>query len=166
MRDARRGREFAELIRYYGLIPKRVCVEILEDSCSDEGLLRDAVESYRDMGATIAMDDFGVGRSNFDRVVALRPDVVKIDRSVLATAMGSERASRVLPRMIELLHESHARVAVEGIETRREALFAIEAKADYLQGFYFASPKARLNDEVAGTAILDLLLNSPALHAA
>jgi EAL domain-containing protein (putative c-di-GMP-specific phosphodiesterase class I) len=166
VRDARRGREFAELIRYYGLVPKRVCVEILEDSCSDEGLLRDAVESYRDMGATIAMDDFGVGRSNFDRVAALRPDVVKIDRSVLVAAMGAERASRVLPGMIELLHESHARVAVEGIESRREALFAVGAKADYLQGFYFASPNARLNDEVAGTAILDQLLNSPALRAA
>ena len=166
VRDARRGREFAELIRYYGLVPKRVCVEILEESCSDEGLLREAVESYRDMGATIAMDDFGVGRSNFDRVAALRPDVVKIDRSVLVAAMGTERASRVLPGMIELLHESHARVAVEGIESRREALFAIDAKADYLQGFYFASPNACLNDEVSGTAILDLLLNSPALRAA
>src|SRR5258706_7147957 len=166
VRDARRSREFADLIRYYGLVPKRVCVEILEDSCSDEGLLREAVESYRDMGATVAMDDFGVGRSNFDLVALLRPDGVKIDRSVLVAAMGTERASRVLPGMIELLHESHARVAVEGIESRREALFAIAAKADYLQGFYFASPNARLNDEVTGTAILDHLLNSPALRAA
>jgi EAL domain-containing protein (putative c-di-GMP-specific phosphodiesterase class I) len=114
------------------------------------------------MGASIAMDDFGIGRSNFDRVVALRPDVVKIDRSVLAAAMGRERACRVLPGMIDLLHESHARVAVEGIETQREALFAIGAKADYLQGFYFAAPQARLNNEIVGTEILDHLLNSPA----
>lgn len=162
VRDARRGRDFAELIRYYGLVPKRVCVEILEASCSDEGLLREAVDSYRDLGASIAMDDFGVGRSNFDRVAALRPDVVKIDRSILAAAVGVEKASRMLPGMIELLHQSHARVAVEGIESRREALTAIGAKADYLQGYFFASPNARLNDEVAGTAILDHLLNSSA----
>ena len=140
VRDSRRGRDFAELIRYYGLAPKRLCVEILEHPCSDEGLLREAVESYRDMGASIAMDDFGIGCSNFDRVAALRPDVVKIDRSVLAAAMGSEKARRVLPRMIDLLHESHARVAVEGIETRQEAMFALGARADYLQGFYFAHP--------------------------
>ena len=162
VRDARRGRDFAELIRYYGLSPKRVCVEILEKACTDEGLLREAVASYRDMGASIAMDDFGVGCSNFDRVVALRPDVVKIDRSILAAAMGAERASRMLPGMIELLHEAHARVAVEGIESRREAMLAIDAKADYLQGFFFALPKARLTDEVAGTAILDRLLNPSA----
>ncbi len=162
VRDVRRGRDFADLIRYYGLVPKRVCIEILEDPCSDERLLREAVESYRDLGVSIAMDDFGVGCSNFDRVVALRPDVVKIDRSILAAAMGAERASRMLPGMIDLLHEARARVAVEGVESRREAMLAIDAKADYLQGFYFASPNARLNDEVAGTAILDHLLHSPA----
>ncbi len=160
VRDARRTREFAELVRYYGLTPKRVCIEILEAPCSSEKLLREAVESYRDLGATIAMDDFGVGCSNFDRVVSLRPDVVKIDRSILAGAAGKDKARRMLPVMIELLHEFHAKVAVEGIETQAAALLAIEAKADYLQGFFFASPHAHLTEEVGGTALLDHLLHS------
>ena len=160
VRDARRGREFAELIRYYGLSPKRVCIEILESPCSDEGLLRDAVEGYRDLGASIAMDDFGVGCSNFDRVVALRPDVVKIDRSILAGAVGNDKARRVLPAMIELLHEFHCKVAVEGIESRAAAQVAIAARADYLQGYFFASPQSRLNDEFEGTALLDNLLHA------
>ena len=159
VRDARRTREFAELVRYYGLSPKRVCVEILEAPCSSEKLLREAVEGYRDLGATIAMDDFGVGCSNFDRVVSLRPDVVKIDRSILAGAAGKDKARRMLPVMIELLHEFHTKVAVEGIETRAAALLAIEAKADYLQGYFFATPQARLTDEVGGTALLDNLLH-------
>ena len=162
MGETRRAREFAELIRYYGLVPQRVCVEILEAGCSDERLLRETVDSYRDLGVSIAMDDFGVGRSNFDRVIALRPDVVKIDRSILASAVGDEKARRLLPRMIALLHEAHARVAIEGIESEREALLAIEAKADYLQGFFFGLPKARLAGEIEGTAVLDELLHSPA----
>jgi EAL domain-containing protein (putative c-di-GMP-specific phosphodiesterase class I) len=160
VRDARRGRDFAELIRYYGLTPKRVCVEILEGPCSDEGLLGEAVQAYRDLGATIAMDDFGVGSSNFDRVARLRPDVVKIDKSILAGVVGNDKAQRLLPSMIELLHECHARVAVEGIESRAAAVTAIEAKADYLQGYYFATPQARLTETVSGTAILDGLLHS------
>ena len=159
VRDVHRGREFAELMRYYGLAPKRVCVEILEAPCSSERLLREAVEGYRDLGASIAMDDFGVGCSNFDRVVSLRPDVVKIDRSILAGAAGKDKARRMLPVMIELLHEFHTKVAVEGIETRAAALLAIEAKADYLQGYFFATPQARLTDEVGGTALLDNLLH-------
>ena len=162
VRDARRVREFSELVRYYGLSPKRVCVEILEAPCSSEKLLREAVEGYRDLGAAIAMDDFGVGCSNFDRLASLRPDVVKIDRSILADAAGKDKARRMLPVMIELLHEFHAKVAVEGIETRAAALLAIEAKADYLQGYFFATPQARLTDEVGGTALLDHLLHSQA----
>ncbi len=162
VRDARRGRDFAELVRYYGLTPRRVCVEILEAPCSDEDLLVEAVQSYRDLGASIAMDDFGVACSNFDRVARLRPDVVKIDKSILDGALGDEKARRLLPGMIEVLHQFHARVAIEGIESRPAAVAAIEARADYLQGYFFASPHARLTEEIGGTAILDHLLNSPA----
>src|SRR5207237_5782028 len=157
--DVRRGRDFAELIRYYGLVPKRVCVEILEHPCSDERLLAEAVAGYRALGASIAMDDFGIASSNFDRVSALRPDVVKIDKSILAAAVGNDKAHRVLPAMIELLHEFEVRVAVEGIESRAGALAAIEARADYLQGYYFAPPGAGLGDEVRGRELLDQLLH-------
>ena len=159
VRDVRRTREFGELVRYYGLSPKRVCVEILEAPCSSEKLLREAVEGYRDLGLAIAMDDFGVGCSNFDRVVSLRPDIVKIDRSILADAAGKDKARRMLPVMIELLHEFNARVAVEGIETEAAALLAIEAKADYLQGYFFATPQSRLAEEVVGRERLDQLLH-------
>lgn len=163
--DVRRGRDFAELIRYYGLAPRRVCIEILEHACSDERLLAEAVEGYRALGASIAMDDFGVGSSNFDRVVALRPDVVKIDKSILGAALGNDKAQRVLPAMIELLHEFEVRVAVEGIESRAGAVAAIEARADYVQGYYFAPPRAGLGDEVRGRDLLDRLLHPARLAA-
>jgi EAL domain-containing protein (putative c-di-GMP-specific phosphodiesterase class I) len=166
--DSGCARDFADLMRYYGVAPKRVCVEILESSCADEGLLREAVQAYREMGASIAMDDFGVGRSNFDRIVSLRPDVVKIDRSVLNDAIGDEKARRMLPAVIELLHESGAEVAIEGIESAHEALIAMDSGADQLQGFYFAAPSANLPDERLTKRILGELLRmrgSPRLSA-
>jgi EAL domain-containing protein (putative c-di-GMP-specific phosphodiesterase class I) len=166
VRDARRGRDLAELIRYYGLAPRRVCIEILENPCSDERLLREAVESYRALGMSVAMDDFGVGCSNFDRVVALKPDLVKIDKSILAGAVGNEKANRMLPAMIEFLHEFEARVAVEGIESRAGAAAAIEARADYVQGFFFGEPAVGLGAETIGLERLDRLLHSASLAAA
>lgn len=165
IRDAGRGRDLAELIRYYGLAPKRVCVEILEAGSSDEGLLREAAGAYRDLGASIAMDDFGVGASNEARLALLRPDVVKIDRTILTATLGRDAAARALPAMIERLHMARARVVVEGIETRAEALAAIGAKADYLQGFLFAVPEASLTEEMNGTAVLDALLHPHARGA-
>ena len=156
--DSRCPRDYADLIRYYGLVPRRVCMEIVESHCEDEGLLREAVDAYRDMGASIAIDDFGTGRSNFDRIVALRPDMVKLDRSMLVEAMGRSRASGMLAPMIRLLHESGAQVAVEGVETPEEALVAIDAGADLLQGFHFAAPSASLPADGLTTRILAELL--------
>jgi len=158
IRDVRRGREFAGLIRYYGLFPDRVCVEILETPCSDEAALVEAVESYRDIGAAIAMDDFGVGCSGFGRVVALKPDIVKIDRTLLARSMGDEESRRALPQMIEMLHEAQARVAIEGIESEPEARFAISARADYLQGNFLCPPRSLVLEESDGAAALDQLI--------
>ncbi|MEO5692550.1 MAG: EAL domain-containing protein [Usitatibacter sp.] len=158
VKDAKSTREFADLVRFYGLTPDRVCIEILEDSCSDEGLLREAVSGYRALGAQIAMDDFGIGRSNFDRIVALRPDVVKIDRSVLTDAVGDLKARRMLPAIIELLHEAGAKVAIEGIESASEALLAMDSGADLLQGFHFAAPSATLPDDPLTKRILGELL--------
>jgi EAL domain-containing protein (putative c-di-GMP-specific phosphodiesterase class I) len=158
VREGRVVRDFADLIRFYGLTPDRVCVEILEGGCADEGILREAVGAYRALGATIAMDDFGIGRSNFDRIVALRPDVVKIDRSVLSQAVGDTKSRRMLPAIIELLHESGAEVAIEGIESGNEALLAMDSGADLLQGFHFAAPSANVPDESLTQRILGELL--------
>lgn len=158
MQDFPAAGEFADLVRFYGLSPKRVCVEILEDSCGDESMLRKTVAAYRRAGAAIAMDDFGLGRSNFDRIVALRPDVVKIDRSILTDAVGDHKSRRMLPGIIELLHEAGAEVAVEGIESANEAMIAIDSGADQLQGYYFAQPAARLPDEGYGASVVTRLM--------
>ncbi len=166
VRDAGREKEFAGLIRYYGLTPKRVTVEILQSACSSEDKLKEAVDGYRELGVSIAMGDFGMGCSNFDRVVALRPDVVKIDRALLACSIGNERARRMLPGMVALLREAQTKVAIEGIETRAEAMLALEAKADFLQGMFFAGPQAALAAGGDGHERLDQLLRAARLAAA
>ena len=166
VRDAGRAREFDGLIRYYGLAPKRLCVEIQPSACSSEAKLRDAVEGYRALGVAIALGDFGTGCSNFDRVMALRPDLVKIDRALLAGTVGGERARRMLPGMVALLHEARTKVAVEGLETRPEAMLALEAKADFLQGFFFGDPQAALDPGGAAAQKLGALLDAARLAAA
>jgi EAL domain-containing protein (putative c-di-GMP-specific phosphodiesterase class I) len=128
----------------HGIRPARVCVEILEGECGDEDRLAEAVAAYRAVGLRIAMDDFGFERSNFDRVAALRPDYVKIDRLLLCRAVGRTGARRLLPSLVRLLHEADTQVIVEGIEDAAEALFAVETGADFLQGYYFGSPRPTL----------------------
>lgn len=153
--DAGWARELGDLVRYYGLLPKRVCVEILAGECGDESLLRDAVAVYRGLGLAIAIDDFGRGRSNFDRVLDLGPDVVKVDRALCADGLlGWGRARRMLAGMIELLHDARARVVVGGIQGATEARVAVDAGADFLQGFHLCAPDPNVADERSALARL------------
>jgi len=145
--DAREARAFADLVRYYGVAPERLCVEILGEDCRDEGLLHEAVCAYREFGAMVAVDDYGVARSNLDRVVALAPDIVKVDRARLASTMGDARIRGFIPGLVGLLQQAGCKVAIDGVETAPQALAAIEAGADFLQGNYFASPAVALADE-------------------
>lgn len=140
---------FASLIRHYGIDPSRLVIEILETGVEDEARLKDAVQLYRHLGCRVALDDFGVGFSNFDRLWRLEPDIVKIDRSVMRSAADDPSARRVLHNMVRMIHECGAAAVIEGVEERRDALIALETDADYLQGFYFARPaSATLNGEI------------------
>ncbi len=138
--DPRHPRAFAQMIEKYAIDPARIVIEILETGVTDEAQLIDAVSLYRRLGCRIAIDDFGVGYSNFDRLWRLRPDFVKIDRSVIVSATREAHAKLVLAQMINLIQQCGAKVVVEGVETRGQALTALEAGADYLQGYYMARP--------------------------
>jgi EAL domain-containing protein (putative c-di-GMP-specific phosphodiesterase class I) len=145
--DADGGRALAELVRFYGLSPDRVHLEVVESECGDESALAEAAAAYRDRGFTITMDHFGRGRSNFDRIAALRPKVVKMDGAVLRSALGNRQARRVLPSLVAMLKDTGAKVAVKDIVNAHHALAAIEAGADYLQGVHLGAPTRVPRDE-------------------
>lgn len=139
--DPHHPQAFAAMLESYNIRPTDVVLEILETGVSDEARLVDAISLYRQIGCKIALDDFGTGFSNMDRLWKLKPDFVKIDRSVTQAALREPHAQLVLENMIKLIHECGAQAVVEGVETRDEALLAIRAGADCLQGYFFAPPR-------------------------
>lgn len=70
----------------------------------------------------------------------LRPDIVVLDRGILAQATEQSHLARVLPGLVSLLHESGQLVMMGGLATDREALIALECNVDFVQGLYFAGP--------------------------
>ncbi|MGF6506166.1 EAL domain-containing protein [Paraburkholderia sp. 32] len=147
----------ADSMRRLQLTPDRVVLEVLEMPNGNLQQLIDGVASFRQLGFQIALDDFGAGHSNIDRVWQLRPDIVKLDRTVIEQAAQSPRLARQLPRLVSLLHGTGALVVVEGVETQREALLATECDSDFVQGFYFARPTADRADEAAYRTVMDSL---------
>jgi EAL domain-containing protein (putative c-di-GMP-specific phosphodiesterase class I) len=122
----------------------RMVIEVMEEAVRDDADFHTAVERARAAGYLIALDDFGAGHSNFDRVWRLRPEIVKLDRSLVMRAAGDAAARRIVVQMVSLLHECGALVLMEGVETEAEAHVALEADADLVQGYLFGRPQPAL----------------------
>jgi EAL domain-containing protein (putative c-di-GMP-specific phosphodiesterase class I) len=151
------GDFFGELLQATGFPAHRVVTEVLEQGVLDEVKLAEAVQYFRGKGFLIALDDFGAGHSNFDRIWSLQPDIVKLDRSMIARAGTNLRIRRMMPVMVSLLHEAGSLVLMEGVETESEALIAMDADADFVQGYYFARPGARLQQGDGSRDLFDRL---------
>lgn len=150
---------FGQLLKKTGLPPHRIVIEIVEQSTDDADKLRETVAYYKKLGCLTAIDDFGAGHSNFERIWNLSPDIVKLDRKLLTRATEDDKARHILNGIVSLLHQSGCLVLLEGVETREQALMAIDAGVDFVQGFYFRRPSILLEEISTRAGDLDVLLN-------
>lgn len=122
----------------------RIVLEITERGWSkDSQAWVQAIQNLRAEGFLIAMDDVGAGTGTLDHVAMIRPDFVKVDRSVV---QKSTRDSRYLDlfTIISLASEQiGASVLVEGVEDEEHLLQALKLGARFAQGFWFAAASPR-----------------------
>jgi EAL domain-containing protein (putative c-di-GMP-specific phosphodiesterase class I) len=128
-------------VRAAGLQPGSVAIEILEAEVADKAMLGALIGILRGHGFLIVLDDVGVGHSNLDRVSFIRPDILKIDRSLIAHVDTDYHKQGTLKSLVDLCRKVGALVVAEGIETEPEAITALELGADLLQGFFLATPE-------------------------
>lgn len=134
------ARMVAAMVADTGIPAHRCIIEVVEEAVTDRVRLEEGTAALRELGLGVALDDFGAGHSNFDRVWRIQPDVVKLDRSFAVRTEHDATARRVLPRLVSMLHETGALVLLEGIETLDQALIAMDSDIDFGQGWYFARP--------------------------
>lgn len=94
----------------------------------------------RKKGVALAIDDLGAGFSNLRYIVDLEPQVVKLDRELIAGVSRSFSQRRLLHHLIELCHELGATVIAEGIEQQGELSAVIDLGIDFAQGYLFGKP--------------------------
>ncbi|WP_077032649.1 EAL domain-containing protein [Pelomonas sp. KK5] len=149
-------RASVEVLDRLGMPAHRTVLEVTEDVIAHDAEFEAAVANARETGCLLALDDFGAGHSNFDRVWRIQPEIVKLDRSLLRRAADSPRIARVMTQMVSLLHECGALVLLEGVETHDEALIALDADVDLAQGFAFGRPApALVTGEAAHSAEIE-----------
>ncbi|WCP68706.1 EAL domain-containing protein [Vibrio tubiashii] len=117
----------------------QLVMEVVELDASNEENLRLAMEKLSECEFNIAVDDFGVNASNRQRAEQLKPDIIKLDRSLLLSFMAGEP----FPLMsgIRLAKKLGSKVVVEGIETKQQLESMRALDVDLFQGYYLAMPQ-------------------------
>jgi diguanylate cyclase (GGDEF)-like protein len=143
-RQLARGRLTAlvtEALRESGLAPERLQLEVTETSLlADPTDAGRQLRNLRELGITVALDDFGVGYSSLALLRDLPVDVLKIDRSFTRDMLTDPRAEAIVAAVIRLGHHLQARVCAEGVETAAQVQALRKAGCDDVQGFLLYPP--------------------------
>lgn len=129
-----------DFLQQKNLSPRNIAIEILESEFGSLSRLQKVVDRNKQHGFLTVLDDVGVGHSNLDRVMQIKPDILKIDRSLVHNLHTNSHQQEILKALVGLAERTGGWVVVEGIECQEEAIHALDLGADMLQGFYFAQP--------------------------
>ncbi len=138
--SARGTRNLLKAVRKYGVSPSNIIIEIIESRADNTDVLLDFVEFYRSRDFLIALDDVGAGYSNLDRIPLIKPDVLKMDRSLISGIHEQFHKVEVVKSFVQMAGRIGALVVAEGVECQEEALCLLENGVDVFQGFHFARP--------------------------
>ena len=125
------------VLRGCGVAPNQLCVEVVEDLILDQATT-DNLMALRALGVRIAIDDFGTGRSNLARLLDLKVDTVKLDRSFFLGRDLDESSVDFLKSLVRMSHQRGAQVVAEGIACDADSVLARQIACDACQGFWFS----------------------------
>ena len=145
--------EVAAALSRWGLDPGTLVLEITESALvEDLPAARARLGELKQLGVRLAIDDFGVGYSSLSYLRHFPVDVLKVDRSFLATPDQT-----VLKGICSIGASLGLRTVGEGVETPEQARLMLEAGCQAAQGFLFAAPGPAPEIEPLLGVVLDVV---------
>lgn len=102
---------------------------------------RGRVNRHALRGFMTAMDDFGAGYQGLSLLCDVRPDVIKLDMSLIRGVNYDPRRAIIVGTILDLCHKLHVRPVVEGVETQAELDCLRALGVEFVQGFLLARPQ-------------------------
>jgi EAL domain-containing protein (putative c-di-GMP-specific phosphodiesterase class I) len=124
-----------------GVPAQRVIVELTEHNAIDDypGLV-DSLQTIRQRGTCISIDDTGSGYSSLAHILKLAPDFIKLDRD-LVSGIDVDPVRRALAAcLVAFAAETGAQIVAEGVETEDELVVLRQLGLRYAQGYYLGRP--------------------------
>lgn len=124
-----------------GLTAESVCLELTERAFSgDPAPVRAALRRARNIGFSLAIDDFGVEQASMTNLMHVPVDWLKIDRSFIAEVHQNERVQRLVRSQIALAACMQVNIIAEGVDDQQQADWLREAGCVLQQGFLYSHP--------------------------
>ena len=118
-----------------------VIIELLEtEEISDFVLLNKFINEVKKYGAKVAIDDFGSGYSNFNYILNLDVDIIKLDSCLVENVFNDQHSAVVVSNIVRVAKELGLIVVAEKVHSKEIEKILTLHEVDYLQGFYIGKP--------------------------
>ncbi len=144
--DGYLGKFLSEKLKVYNIDSNRVTFEILEHitiSQNGEAITRE-LSRLKEMGFSLAVDDFGIENSNFSRLLDTNVDYLKIDGMFIKDLKENEEHRKITRAIVNLSKTLGIKTVAEYVEDEDIYNMVKECGVDYAQGYYLGHPSAGL----------------------
>jgi len=139
--------ETRALLEKLNISPEQVVFELTERSAvGDFEEFARVLSNYRSQGYRIAVDDVGSGYNSLKTLIYLKPEFIKLDRSLIQNIDQHKAQQQLLTVILNYAIESGTKVIAEGIETKAEYEFIQSVGVHYAQGYAIGRPHEDLKE--------------------
>jgi len=143
LNDERFVRDAVALLRAHRAIASKLCLEITEAvAVHDLRGARRCIDAFVDVGASIALDDFGAGYTSFAYLKHLPASMIKIDGQFVVGLEHDARQRGIVQAIARLAHELDMTCLAEWVESPATLRALLDLDVDFAQGFLFDRPRA------------------------
>jgi len=127
-----------EKLTLYSIAPSRVTFEILESVVVDQNfkIISKQITQLKEMGFLIAIDDFGIENSNFNRLLEMNADIIKVDGTFVGELKENEKMSLIVKTIVDLAKSLGIKTVAEFVKDEYTYNTVKELGIDYAQGYY------------------------------
>ncbi|RXJ81427.1 EAL domain-containing protein [Arcobacter sp. F2176] len=125
-------------------VANRLTIEFLEtENIMDYEFLIQFTNQLRKYGTKVALDDFGSGYSNWNNILKLKPDYLKIDGSLIQNLVNNQNNINIIKLIVEFSKINGIKTVAEFVDNEKLAQLIIDLGIDYSQGYLYAQPKEK-----------------------
>lgn len=125
--------------------PKKITFEILEsEGIENYDKVYKFVKEVKAFGCRIAIDDFGSGYSNFEHILNLHVDLIKIDASLIRTIDRNDNARIIVETIVSFANALGIETCAEFVHSQEVYAALQEIGVTYVQGYYIGEPSPNL----------------------